>query len=81
MLRGDHGYVVSEYLIEDRNPLIGRKLRESRPWDSGVVVLAIRRSDSLLPGIPGPETLLLDGDVPVIYGQEHDVKKVMQPVN
>lgn len=81
MLRVDHGYVVSEYLIEDRNPLIGRKLRESRPWDSGVVVLAIRRDDSLLPGIPGPETLLLDGDVLVIYGQEHDVKKVMQPVN
>jgi K+/H+ antiporter YhaU regulatory subunit KhtT len=35
----------------------------------------------LLPGIPGPETLLLDGDVLVIYGQEHDVKKVMQPLN
>jgi len=81
MLRVDHGYVVLEYLLEDQNPLIGRKLRESRPWDAGVVILAIRRNDLLLPGIPGPDAFLLDHDVLVIYGHEQDVKKVMHPSN
>jgi len=81
MLRVDHGYVILEYLLEDRNPLIGRTLRESRPWDSGMVVLAIRRNNAMLPGIPGPDALPLNLDVLVIYGHEHDLKKVMTPLS
>lgn len=78
LLRVEHGYVVSEYSIEPNNPLVGKMLRESRPWDSGVVVLAIRRQDELLPGIPGPNTLVDAGDVLVLYGQEKDAKRLMQ---
>jgi Trk K+ transport system NAD-binding subunit len=78
LLRVDHGYVVSEYLVEDGNPLVGKMLRHSRPWDSGVVILAIRRNDVLLPGIPGPSDVIEVGDVLVIYGQEDRTKLVMQ---
>ncbi|MFO0013702.1 MAG: cation:proton antiporter regulatory subunit [Planctomycetota bacterium] len=78
LLRVDHGYVVSEYLIEAGNPLIGKMLRQSRPWDSGVVVLAIRRNDALLPGIPGPSDVIEVGDVLVLYGKEENAKRVMQ---
>jgi hypothetical protein len=78
LLRVDHGYVVSEYLVEDGNPLVGKMLRHSRPWDSGVVILAIRRNDVLLPGIPGPSDVIEVGDVLVIYGQEDRTKFVMQ---
>jgi hypothetical protein len=78
LLRVEHGYVVSEYLIEPANPLVGKKLRESRPWDLGVIVLAIRRNDELLPGIPGPGDTIEPGDVVVLYGQEQDAKRLMQ---
>jgi K+/H+ antiporter YhaU regulatory subunit KhtT len=74
----EHGYVVSEYLIEANNPLVGRMLRESRPWDAGVIVLAIRRNDELLPGIPGPTQKVQSGDVLVLYGQEKDALGLMQ---
>lgn len=79
LLRVEHGYVVSEYLIEPANPLVGKMLRESRPWDVGVIVLAIRRNDDLLPGIPGPSDIIHAGDVVVLYGQEKDAKRLMQP--
>lgn len=77
LLRVEHGYVVSEYLIEESNPLVGKMLRESRPWDVGVIVLAIRRGDNLLPGIPGPTDTIQAGDVLVLYGQENDAKRLM----
>jgi hypothetical protein len=80
LLRVDHGYVVSEYLIESGNPLVGKMLRQSRPWDSGVVLLAIRRNDVLLPGIPGPSDVVEVGDVLVIYGKEEHTKHLMQSV-
>lgn len=78
LLRVEHGYVVSEYLVEPDNPLVGKQLRHSRPWDSGVIILAIRRQGDLLPGIPGPSQVIESEDVLVIYGQEQDAKRVMQ---
>ncbi len=78
LLRVEHGYVVSEYLVESNNPLVGKSLRQTRPWDSGVIILAIRRKDELLPGIPGPSNEINSGDVLVLYGQEKDVRKLMQ---
>ena len=78
LLRVEHGYVVSEYLIEPENPLVGKMLRESRPWDVGVIVLAIRRDGNLLAGIPGPSDIIHAGDVVVLYGQEKDAKRLMQ---
>ncbi len=78
LLRVDHGYGVSEYLMESDNPLVGRELRESRPWDIGVVVLALRRDGVMIPGIPGPKDIVRNGDVLVLYGQESDVRRLMQ---
>lgn len=78
LLRVEHGYVVSEYLIEPTNPLVGKMLRESRPWDFGVIVLAIRREDVHMRGIPGPSDTIQAGDVLVLYGQESDAKRLMQ---
>jgi K+/H+ antiporter YhaU regulatory subunit KhtT len=77
LLRVEHGYAVSEYLIEKGNRLIGKTLRETRPWDIGVVVLALRRNNELLPGIPGPKDVVQEGDVLVLYGQESDMVRLM----
>jgi hypothetical protein len=81
LLRVDHGFVVSEYFVEEDNPMVGLMLRESRPWDSGVVILAIRRNDVLLPGIPGPSDRVEAGDVLVLYGKEDQTKKLMQSIS
>lgn len=42
-----------------------------------VVILAVRRNDALLPGIPGPSDVIEVGDVLVIYGKEEDTRQIM----
>jgi hypothetical protein len=78
LLRIQHGYVVSEVEVLSGTPLAGRLLRESRPWDHGVVVLAVRRGDHSLPGIPGPHQPIEAGDILTVYGREEDLEKINQ---
>jgi len=40
----------------------------------------MKRNEETLPGIPGPDTTLLTGDVVTVYGQEDSVKRMLQPV-
>jgi Trk K+ transport system NAD-binding subunit len=80
LLRIQSGFCVSEVEIMPETPVVNRTLRESRPWDHGVIILAIKRNEETLPGIPGPNTTLLPGDVVTVYGQEGAVKRMLQPV-
>jgi len=70
LLRIGSGYSVSELEVLETSPLAGKPLRVSRPWDHGVIILALRRDGDEKPGIPGPEDSLLPGDVITVYGQE-----------
>jgi hypothetical protein len=79
LLRIQSGYCVSEIEIMPDTPAVNRTLRESRPWDHGVIILAMKRNEETLPGIPGPDTTLLTGDVVTVYGQEENVKRLLQP--
>jgi len=79
LLRIQSGYCVSEIEIMPDTPAVNRTLRESRPWDHGVIILAMKRNEETLPGIPGPDTTLLTGDVVTVYGQEESVKRLLQP--
>jgi hypothetical protein len=79
LLRIQSGFCVSEIEIMAETPVVNRTLRESRPWDHGVIILAMKRNEETMPGIPGPDTTLLTGDVVTVYGQEHSVKRVLQP--
>ena len=79
LLRIQSGYCVSEVEIMPDTPVANRTLRDSRPWDHSVIILAIKRNEQTLPGIPGPTEHLLPGDVVTVYGQEQAVKRMLQP--
>lgn len=79
LLRIASGYSVSEIELTEETPIVGKSLRESRPWDQHVVILAIKRNGQLLPGIPNRNELLLPGDVVTAYGEEINLRRLLQP--
>jgi TrkA-C domain len=76
LLRIERGYCVSEYVVEDWCPIANKALHDSRPKDYGVVVLAIRRNNEFLPGLPQPNDVILVGDVVTLYGEEHSIQRL-----
>jgi len=80
LLRIQHGYVVSEIEVLPDTLLAGRTLKETRPWDRGVVVLAISRDGETCPGIPSRDDQIRAGDVLTVYGKEADLQAMTQPV-
>lgn len=79
LLRIQSGYCVSEIEVLPETPVVNKTLRESRPWDHGIVILAIKRDDETIPGLPGPTETLRVGDLLTVYGEEHKVRAVLQP--
>ncbi len=79
LLRIQHGYVVSEIEVLPATFLAGRTLLDARPWDRGVVVLAIKRDGETIPGIPGRDSLVEAGDVVTAYGKEHSLHEMTLP--
>lgn len=79
LLRVQAGYCVSEIEVLPDSPLVGRALSESRPWDKGVVILAIKRNEQVLPGIPNRSDVIEVGDVLTAYGREDDLKNIAVP--
>jgi hypothetical protein len=74
LLRIQSGYCVSEVEILADSPIVGKTLRETRPWDRGTIILAIKRNGQTIPGIPGPNEQLLVGDLVTLYGEESSIK-------
>lgn len=79
LLRIQSGYCVSEIELTEETPIVGKSLRESRPWDNHVVILSIKRRGTVLPGIPHREEVLQAGDVVTAYGEERNVRAMLQP--
>jgi Trk K+ transport system NAD-binding subunit len=80
LLRIQHGYVVSEIEVLPDTYLADRTLRDARPWDRGVVILAIKRDGETYPGIPSRDDLIQPGDVLTAYGKESHLQAMTQPV-
>lgn len=80
LLRIQHGYVVSEIEVSPGTFLAGRTLRESRPWDRGVVILAIKRDGKTHSGIPARDDMIQGGDVLTAYGKESAIQSMTQPL-
>ncbi len=79
LLRIQSGYCVSEIELTDESSIVGKPLRESRPWDNHVVILSIKRNGTILPGIPNRDEILQAGDVVTAYGEERNVRVMLQP--
>lgn len=75
LLRIQHGYVISEMEILSESEIANQSLRQSRPWDHGVVILSVKSNGKDLPGIPNANTILRVGDVVTVYGEEHHIRK------
>ncbi len=76
LLRIQHGYVVSEVEILASMPLANQPLRQSRPWDHGVVILAVKTDGKSSKGIPNADTVLHEGDAVTVYGEEHHIRRL-----
>ncbi len=81
LLRIQHGYVVSEIDVLPGTYLAGRTLRDSRPWDRGVIILSITREGKLIPGLPGPSDMIEAGDVLTAYGKDKAIQAMVEPLN
>jgi TrkA-C domain len=77
LLRIQHGFVVSEIDILATTPIVNQSLRQSRPWDHGVVILAVKSDGKPSTGIPNADTVLRTGDVITVYGEEHNIHKLL----
>ena len=76
LLRIQHGYVISEMEILVDSAIANKSLRQSRPWDQGVVILSVKTDGKDLLGIPNANTVLRVGDVVTVYGEEHHIHKL-----
>lgn len=76
LLRIQHGYVVSEIEILPESSIVNQSLRQSRPWDHGVVILSVKTDGKDIRGIPSAQTVLKAGDVVTVYGEEHNIRRL-----
>lgn len=76
LLRIQHGYVVSEIEILPESSIVNQSLRQSRPWDHGVVILSVKTDGKDIKGIPSAQTVLKAGDVVTVYGEEHNIRRL-----
>lgn len=82
LLRIQHGFVVSEVDITAATPIVNQSLSQSRPWDHGVVILAVKTDGKANEGLPSAATVLRVGDVVTVYGEEHHIKRLFEtPLN
>ncbi len=78
LLRIQHGFVVSEVDITATTPIADQTLSQSRPWDHGVVILAVKTDGKANEGLPTASTVLHVGDVVTVYGEEHHIKRLFE---
>lgn len=76
LLKVEDGFSVCEVTIHESHPWCGKRLSESRPSDSGVVVLNVRHQDGDFSGAPDKDFILNAGDEMMIYGADSCVSKV-----
>ncbi len=75
------GYTISMISVKENSWLAGRKLRELRLNDEGVLVLAIYRKlddQEKFIGAPRGDTVILPGDTLVCYGPEDTLMNLSQ---
>ncbi len=73
------GYTIAQFRVKGNSWLVGRKLRELRLGDEGVLVLAIYRrvgEREVFIGAPRGDTEINDGDTLICYGPEETLIKL-----
>lgn len=73
-LNGDYG--IAELKVKDGDWVTGRRLRELRLRDEGVMVIGIHRAGRRYLGAPGPDTVVQAGDALVLYGRGERIREL-----
>ncbi|MEL7472409.1 MAG: TrkA C-terminal domain-containing protein [Planctomycetota bacterium] len=71
------GYEVAEVDIDERCPVVGQTLGETRAGSRGMLVLSVTRRGGAFVGAPGPEVRLELGDHLVVYGHGETVRAIL----
>lgn len=71
---------LEEAMLPPRSPLAGRTLADAGiPQTTGLVVIAIKKGeDGPQTYNPGPQTVLAEGDIMIVLGQEDQVHKLRE---
>lgn len=69
-------YRLVDMLLEQDDWVVGRKLRNTRLRDEGIVVLAIERSNGTFLGTPQGDTELKEDDRIIVYGRVEALKRL-----
>jgi len=69
-------YSVMECPVREGDWLVGKRLRESRLRDEGIMALGIQREDGGYVGVPRGETNVHAGDRLILYGLERDLREL-----
>jgi hypothetical protein len=73
-LNGD--YAIVELQVQPDDWLGGRRLRELRLRDEGVIIIGIHRAHGEYVGAPGPETIANAGDRLLLYGRTERISEL-----
>ncbi|BDS08137.1 potassium transporter TrkA [Oceaniferula spumae] len=79
LLNVEDGFCISDFRIREGHPLADKALSESRPSQSGIVVLAVRKQSGEFVGAPDKDQIIRVNDVVMIYGSEDSVDKMVHP--
>jgi len=73
---------IYEFEVAGDSPLAGKSLRESNIGDeTGVIVLAVRRTDGSFTQNPHADTVIESGDVPIILGTSDQLAALQSWLN
>jgi hypothetical protein len=70
------GYAVSEMVVESNHWIVGKKLKNMRLADEGILILGIHRSPGGFKGIPKAEDVVATGDALIVYGRLENVRRL-----
>ena len=73
------GYTISQFKVRENSWLAGRKLRELKLDEEGVLILSVYRKidgEEKFIGAPSGDTEILVGDILICYGPEEAVRNL-----
>ncbi len=80
MLRVHTGYSVGEFIVEPDHSIANKRLGETRPADSGLLVLGIERVNGEWIGAPDKDTVIKPGDKLIVYGRDERLHAASEEV-
>ena len=76
LFRLSDGYAVSEIQVDLHDWIANKTLADLRLPSEGVLILGIQRLDQTYVGAPNAKTMILSGDLLILYGPGHRIEEL-----